>query len=85
MKNTEILIRVFGAFKCKKCKALVEDLINNNISFTFIDAFANDMQDICDVHNVGDLPHLQIEKNGKIIHESIVDYDIVVIKNFLKA
>lgn len=72
-------IRLFGSDDCKKCKALIADLEKNNVLYTFVDAFADETQDLCDDNNVDDLPHVQIliGKEVKWEYAGDVDYSTI--------
>tara|TARA_Y100000310_G_scaffold315105_1_gene365291 strand:- start:4731 stop:4988 length:258 start_codon:yes stop_codon:yes gene_type:complete len=62
-------IRVFGASDCSVCQKQTDIFDRNNISYSFVDALADDTQDFCDKHGVDELPHVQVIElvGGKII------------------
>ena len=78
-------IRVFGADNCKKCNKLIEELRKSNITYSFIDALADDTQDFCDQHKVNRLPHVQvIDKSGKIVLNESGTIALSDIRKFVK-
>jgi len=64
----KVKIRVFGSSDCQTCQNLAESYEHNKISYVFVDALADDTQDLCDRHGVDELPHVQIiALNGKVV------------------
>lgn len=59
----DAVIRVFGSSTCAKCQALVNGLKLLRMPYEYVDAMADDTQNFCDQHNVGDLPHVQITQD----------------------
>ena len=57
--NKELQIRIFGAENCVHCKRLIEDFARIGVPCKFIDANAEENQQLCDKHNVDSLPHAQ--------------------------
>ena len=61
-------VRVFGTNTCNKCKAICKGLDAIRIPYNFIDADADENQDICDRFFVDCLPHVQlIDDKGDIV------------------
>lgn len=68
------MILLFGSLDCEKCNAVKTYLLNNKCVFQFIDANANENQDIADSYNVDVLPHLvYLDDNKAIIDQYIGD------------
>ena len=61
--NQPLTIRLFGSKSCHNCKTANTVLQMLKLSYQFIDAFADNKQEICDQNNVNELPHIQILKN----------------------
>ena len=82
MKNKKTKeIRIFGAKGCKKCLTMIEGMCGYGMSFLFVDAMADDTQDLCDEHHVNHLPHVQIlDGDGKVIFEHIGYVNPLIIK-----
>ncbi len=63
-------LRFFGSHDCDSCKALRAKFDAAQITYEFIDAFADDTQAFCDKHDVEALPHIQFlsDDGGVISH-----------------
>jgi len=67
-------VRLFGGESCPICKIALTKLEceKEYISCEYIDAFADETQNICDENDVDELPHIQIfddHDSEKIIKE----------------
>ena len=69
--NKVIKIRVFGSGTCDLCIRTKSELDSMSIEYEFIDAILDENQDLCDLHSVEKLPHIQVyfADTGKIIKE----------------
>jgi hypothetical protein len=81
-------IYFFGSPHCEKCMTLLFDIkeagveIEENDKFFLIDALDDEEEEICDEHNVDDLPHVKvISKKGKVLFEKIGMFDPQELKN----
>ena len=64
-------IRVFGSDDCDRCKIYLPALEKANIEFVFIDAEAEENDDLCDEHEIDELPVTQIISDGQVLGELI--------------
>jgi len=66
-------IRFFGGDSCPICDIVLLKLESEKeyISYEYIDALADETQDLCDENKVGELPHVQVfdDYDGKIVAE----------------
>jgi len=60
-------VRIFGGSKCKDCLGLLVLLDKYGVDYEHIDALADETQDLCDAHNVQELPHIQFIEDDTII------------------
>jgi thiol-disulfide isomerase/thioredoxin len=72
--ENKIGIRIFGSSDCHHCSKIKEEFDQLGIVYEFIDANADDTQEICDEYNVNVLPHTQAIRDGKIIFEKSGPY-----------
>jgi len=64
--------RVFGSNNCHMCKLLTSELKAAGLNFSFVDANADETQDLCDLFDVDELPHVQVlSGDGKLLAEHI--------------
>jgi len=70
-----MIILFFGNENCVKCKSLLEQLVNADITkkatLKIVDAFKDEYQDFCDEHGVDELPHIKIYHENKLLYELI--------------
>ena len=70
-------LRMFGSSDCEKCSKAREalDLL---VKYDYIDGNADDTQDLCDFHDVDQMPHYQIVENrtNRVVHEEIQPSDL---------
>jgi len=67
-----MFIRVFVSDDCERCKVYIPALENAKISFILIDAEAEENDDLCEEHDIDELPVTQIvEDDGRILGELI--------------
>lgn len=66
-----IKIRIFGSGTCDLCNRSKTELDSMSMEYEFIDALLDKNQDLCDLHSVEKLPHIQLyfADTGKIIRE----------------
>jgi len=55
-----MFIRIFGSDDCERCKIYLPALENAQIDFVFIDADADEHEELCDEHEIDELPVTQI-------------------------
>ena len=60
--------------KCKHCQVLYALLQRQKFDFSnqkykYIDAFADDTQDFCDLHKVDAIPHIKIFDGENLVYE----------------
>jgi len=65
------IIRVFGSDDCKRCKVYLPELEEANIEFVFIDAEADEHEELCDEYDIDELPVTQIVVDGEVLGELI--------------
>lgn len=70
MKISSIL-RVFGSDDCDRCKVYLPALEEANIEFVFIDAEAEDNDDLCEEYEIDELPVTQVVVDGEVVGELI--------------
>ena len=71
-------IRLFGSSDCQNCIEAIVFLKKANVDFSYVDAFDEDekIQNLCDIYNVDNLPHIQFFDNkGEILYEHRGDID----------
>lgn len=71
-------IRFFGSSQCRDCLEAFVLLNKYNIDYEYIDALDEDdnIQDLCDDHDVDELPHIQwLDDNDEIIVENVGPID----------
>tara|TARA_B100000614_G_scaffold262909_1_gene300878 strand:+ start:390985 stop:391392 length:408 start_codon:yes stop_codon:yes gene_type:complete len=68
-----IKIRMFGSHDCDECTKFRKAFGIYSIPVDFIDAMADENQELCDRHGVDKLPHIQAFRSGSddIIYERI--------------
>ena len=77
MKN---IIRIFGSDDCEKCKTVIDffksatKYIKDHYKIEYVDAMADDTQELCDEYDVDELPHIQYIFDGKV-ERDLVGYD----------
>jgi len=64
-------IRVFGSDTCERCKVYLPELKKENIEFVFIDADADEHEELCDEYEIDELPVTQIVVDGQVLGELI--------------
>jgi arsenate reductase-like glutaredoxin family protein len=79
------VIRVFGAKNCSKCESLISCLRVINIPYEFIDANADDTQELCDKYDVDALPHVQLLDDNQVIWQKAKDVNLPEILSQIKA
>lgn len=79
-------LRLFGLETCEDCQLLLELLkeIEEYIPFEYIDADADDMQKLCDKHEVDKLPHLQAIDGDNVVAEHVGPCTPAYLNFFLK-
>ena len=65
------IIRIFGSDDCKRCKVYLPELEKANIEFVFIDADADEHEELCDEHDIDELPVTQIVVDEQVLGELI--------------
>ena len=70
-------IRVFGSKDCKNCLKVIKFYDKMNINFEYINAFDenDEIQILCDLNDVEELPHIQIMSDKEVVVKNIVGYD----------
>ena len=79
-----MLIRVFGSNDCEKCKELLRDLQLYKMNFVFVDANDDKNQELCDLHDVDELPHVQVIRNKNILAQYIGSESVLQIRKLAK-
>ena len=80
-------IRIFGSPLCENCKELCKRLTEDGLEYTWLDADAEEHEDLCDQYEVEYLPHIQILYRNKVVfnHVGPIESDVLkVIFNRLK-
>jgi thioredoxin-related protein len=69
--NKLIKVRLFGSNTCDLCSRTKSELDSMSIDYEFVDAILDENQDLCDLHSVEKLPHIQLYfyDTGKILKE----------------
>tara|TARA_Y100000310_G_scaffold344498_1_gene457577 strand:- start:569 stop:1045 length:477 start_codon:yes stop_codon:yes gene_type:complete len=62
--DSSIIIRVFSSNGCKRCKMFKEECKKFSLPHIFVDANADENQEICDKYEVNQLPHIQIVRQN---------------------
>lgn len=65
------MIRIFGSDDCERCKVYLPALEKANIEFIFIDAEAEENDELCDEYEIDELPVTQIVVDGQVLGELI--------------
>jgi len=72
------IVRIFGSTDCEDCKKVVSLHKNMGWDYEYVDAIADETQDLCDLHNVDKLPHVQyFSENGNVVRNVIGIDDFV--------
>jgi len=70
-----MIILFFGADDCERCEKAWESLkkhkIHTNKNTVYIDASAEETQDLCDEYNVESLPHIVFIDDNWEVKESV--------------
>lgn len=76
-------IRLFGVDGCAICKEMKEGL--KDLALIYIDADADDTQELCDQYNVDILPHVQIlDENDSVLWQyASQDIDSAMVVSYL--
>jgi len=66
----------FGSANCNTCQKLLKEVLSHfdftDIDMAYIDSFAEDKQNLCDLHGVDALPHIKIfSASGQLAFEYI--------------
>ena len=82
-------VRFFGSSNCRDCLEVFVILNKFSINFEYINAFDDDVQDLCDEQEVEELPHIQFINNNKIIIEHIgpiseKEFEEILITHFIE-
>lgn len=64
-------IRVFGSDDCDRCKVYLPALEKANIEFVYIDAEADENDELCDEHEIDELPVTQVLVDGEVLGELV--------------
>lgn len=65
-------IRLFGVENCKRCCLMKQLMHRAETPWVYVDANADDTQELCDKYGIDDLPHIQIlSDNGDVLMEHI--------------
>ena len=79
-------LRIFGGKDGEVCSKLTENLTAMSVNFLFVDAWAENTQDLCDENDVTDLPHIQVlSSDGKVLWQDVGDVSLTKILRHLKA
>ena len=70
-----MFVRFFGSSNCRDCLELFVILNKTNVDFEYIDAFDDDTQELCDEHNVDQIPHIQFVEDEEVIIEHVGPID----------
>jgi len=75
-KKIEMKVRLFGGDSCPICElALIKiECEKDTFEYEYIDAFADETQELCDTNKVEELPHIQFYDNddtNKIVAEFV--------------
>jgi len=70
-----MFVRFFGSSNCRDCLELFVILNKANVDFEYIDAFDDYTQELCDEHNVDQLPHIQFVEDEEVQIEHIGSID----------
>lgn len=54
------MIRVFGLSGCDDCQRQIRELRKKNFDVEYVDADADESQDLCDKYDVDQCPHVQV-------------------------
>ena len=64
------MLRVFGSDDCERCKVYLPALKEAGIDFVFIDAEAEENDDLCEEFDIDELPVTQVvDDDGKVLGE----------------
>lgn len=85
-KTPQPKLRLFASADCPSCLTVMRWLDLYHFPYEYVDAFADDTQDLCDDNMVDDLPHLQViidskavsDLYGEITHDKLIEF---IIKN----
>ena len=70
-----MFVRFFGSSNCRDCLELFVILNKTNVDFEYTDAFDDDTQELCDEHNVDQIPHIQFVEDEEVIIEHVGPID----------
>jgi hypothetical protein len=73
-----VRVRFFGSNVCEDCAVAYVLLNKSQVPYVYIDALDPDeqIQDFCDEHNVGELPHLQfLNDDDEVVTEHVGPID----------
>ena len=72
-------VRLFGGDSCPICElALIKlEYEQERIEYEYIDAFADETQDLCDRYEVLELPHMQIYGSSDEIVNEFIGPDVL--------
>tara|TARA_Y100000310_G_scaffold57488_2_gene52728 strand:+ start:53447 stop:53737 length:291 start_codon:yes stop_codon:yes gene_type:complete len=73
-------IRVFGSDKCKHCAKIIEFMNTIGWEHEYIDALADESQEICDKYDIDKLPHIQFLNEDGSIHSECVGVEELATK-----
>lgn len=74
-------IYFFGSPSCDNCLELLNDLAGYNFDFTdedefcLVDAFDDNNEELCDEHEVDQLPHVKILDGDQVLFERVGMFD----------
>jgi arsenate reductase-like glutaredoxin family protein len=73
-------VRLFGSNTCERCELIRNGLTLMGYKFEFVDAMSPDNDEICDLHNVDMLPHIQIiDDNDNIVWQKADKFSLTVV------
>ena len=83
MKKTLLF---FGDKDCLQCKRLLSKIEKYRIKeitrFNYIEAFSEKNQDICDKHNVDEIPHVKLfAPDGELLNDQFGTVNIIELLN----
>ena len=67
-------LRFFAGNECPLCAIVFKWIQLYKFPYIYVDAFADEYQDLCDENDVDELPHIQIIINQKVYTNLIGDF-----------
>lgn len=71
IEEDSMKVRLFGLEDCENCKLQREVLESKEIPYYYIDADADDQQDLCDEQDVDEVPHIQLLHQDKVVFQHV--------------